>query len=339
MNAQLTPRLLLGAAMLAAAVLGKSSLAVAADFYAGKTLNVYIGFGPGGGYDLYGRLFARYLGQHIPGRPTIIVENMPGAGGLKAAMFMDAGAKKDGTDLAEAPSELALDQLIGGKSLKLDAAGFNWIGRLAGADTLYFTWHTSETKSFADLTRRETPFGSWGSGTTYYVPKALNHLAGTKFKLVTGYNDSTSVLLAVERGEVDGGYGLWSDLRVRKADWLRDKKINPIIVLGTKRLDGLPSTPTLTEVAPTAGGREVLELVTLGQLGRAFFTAPDVPAEQVSELRQAYADMLKDPEFQAEAKKSGLVIEPMSGEELHNDVAKVVHAPESIVEELTKVIE
>jgi tripartite-type tricarboxylate transporter receptor subunit TctC len=126
---------------------------------------------------------------------------------------------------------------------------------------------------------------------------------------------------------------------VRKADWLRDKKINPIIVLGKNRLDGLPSTPTLTDVAPTAEDRKVLELLTLGELGRAFFTAPGVPAERVVELRQAYAYMLKDPEFQAEAKKSGLVIEPMSGEELHNDVVKVVHAPERIVEELTKVIE
>jgi tripartite-type tricarboxylate transporter receptor subunit TctC len=339
MNRQLPARLLVGAAMLAAAVLGEAPAAAAADFYSGKTLHVYIGFGPGGGYDLYGRLFARYFGQHIAGHPTIIAENMPGAGGLKAAMFMDALAQKDGTDLAEAPSELALDQLIGGKSFALDAAGFNWIGRLAGAETLYFTWHTSATKTFADLMQRETPFGSSGSGTTYYVPKALNHLAGTKIKLVTGYHDSTSVLLAVERGEVDGGYGLWSDLRVRKADWFRDKTVNPIVVLAKNRLDGLPSTPTLMEVAQTAEGRKMLELLTLGELGRAFFTAPGVPAERVAELRQAFADMLKDPEFQAEAEKSGLVIEAMSGEELHNDVVKVVHASESIVKELTAVIE
>ena len=188
------------------------------------------------------------------------------------------------------------------------------------------------------MKRRETPFGSSGSGTTYYVPKALNRLAGAKFKLVTGYHGSTSVLLAVERGELDGGYGLWSDLRVRKADWLRDKKINPIVVMGKSRLDGLPNTPTLTEVAQTEEGRKVLELLTLGELGRSFYTAPGVPAERVAELRQAYAAMLKDPEFQAEAEKSRLVIEPMSGEELHSDVVKVAHAPEKIVAELREVI-
>lgn len=338
MNGKFTRRFFVGAAALSAAILCMTHPAPAADFYAGKTIHLYIGFGPGGGYDRYGRLFARNLGRHLPGHPAIIPENMPGAGGLKATKFMSAAVRKDGTNLAESPAELALDQLIRGKSLDVDAAAFNWIGRLAGSDTLFFTWHTSKTRSFADLTRRVTPFGSSGSGSTYYVPMALNHLAGAKFKLVTGYHGSTSVLLAVERGEVDGGYGLWSDLRVRKAEWLRDKKINPIVVIGRKRLDGLPNTPTLTEVAKTDEGRKVLELLTLGEIGRAFYTTAGVPAGRIADLRRAYGAMLKDARFRADAKKSHLVIEPMSGEELHDDIVKVVQAPGKIVAEMRQVI-
>ncbi len=207
----------------------------AQDFYKGRTINLYIGFGVGGSYDLYGRLVAQHLGRHIPGGPTIVPLQMPGAGGLAAANYMAKVAAKDGTAIAITSQTVVIDQLTGETGVAYDARDFSWLGRVTTSATLFFTWHSSPTKTFVDAQQRETTMGSSGSGDTTDPPRALNALAGAKFKLVLGYRGSNEVQLAIERGEIEGGYALWSDFKFRKADWLRDRQVNLLFFVADKR--------------------------------------------------------------------------------------------------------
>jgi len=327
-------RLLLKCAFASLVVLGAAvsvTGAAAQDFYAGKTVNHYIGFGPGGGYDLYGRLFARHIGRFLPGKPTIVAQNMPGAGGLKVANFMYAVAPKDGTALATTAEGAVIEQTLGGQGVEYDATKFNWIGMMTPSVTLFFTWHTSATKSFEDLRKRQTFFGSSGAGNTDYIPKALNKLAGAQFKLITGYRGSADVMLAVERGELEGAYALWTELKERRSNWLAEKTINPIIFIAAKRQPEYPDVPIVKEVGLTDEGRAILGLLSVGEVGRSVFTTPGVPVERVALLRRAFGSMVADREFLDEARKAGLTIEPMGGEELQAMVAGVTNAPRDLV--------
>lgn len=306
--------------------------AAADDFYRGRTIDLYIGFGVGGTYDLYARTVARHLGHFIPGEPTIVPRSMPGAGGLTAANFMYGVAPHDGTALAITSQTIALDQLFGVSGIAYDAGEFPWIGRAGSSPTIYVTWHQSPTKNFADATTRVTTLGSSGSGDTTDTPRSLNALAGAKFKLVLGYRGSNEVALAVERGEVEGGYALWSDLTVRKADWLRDKLVNLLFLVTDRRLPDYPDLPVASELPPTAEGRKIVGLFAAPVvIGRSFFTAPHVPDDRVALLRQAFAAMVKDPEFLADAQHVGLEVGPLSGEELQAQVHLLLQTPADLV--------
>jgi tripartite-type tricarboxylate transporter receptor subunit TctC len=322
----------LAVALLIAAILATPRIAAADDFYAGKTIRLYIGFGPGGGYDLYSRLLARHLKRFIPGAPTVLPENMPGVGGLQVANFMASGAApKDGLSLAMISEGGAIEQVLGNPAVKFDAAKFRWIGMMTPSTTLFFTWHTSPTKTYQDLRQRSTPFGSTGAGNTDLLPKAMNRFGGAQFKLIAGYQGSNDVLLAVERGEVEGGYGLWTDLRERKADWLRNKLINPIVLSAPHRYPQLPQVPIMSEVGQSAEDRQILALFNDGQLGRSVFTSPDVPAERVEVLRQAFWSTIHDPEFRADAAGTHMDIDPMSGGDMQALVERVIATPKDLV--------
>lgn len=309
-----------------------ASPVLAQDFYAGKTVNLYIGFGAGGGYDLYSRLIARNIGDHIPGKPNVVPNNMPGAGGLKVVSYMANVAPKDGTALAMPSDGVALEQVLAAKAPDYDAGKLQWIGRVASSTTIYMTWHTSPTKTFQDARKRETLLGSSGAGITVYMPRALNALSGTKFKLITGYRGSTEVLLAMERGEVEGGYSLLSDFRARKGDWLREKKVNVLFFIGGERVPDYPDVPLAHETAANEDDRQILKLLSAGDIGRAIFTVPGVPAERVAVLRQAFDAMLRDPAFIADAKKAKLDLEPMSGARLQQTVQEMVQFPKHLIE-------
>jgi tripartite-type tricarboxylate transporter receptor subunit TctC len=306
--------------------------AAAADFYAGKTISLYVGFGAGGGYDTYGRFAGRGLGKHIPGNPTVVVQNMPGAGGLKVASFMAGPAPKDGTALAVAVETLALDQALGAPGVEFDARRFNWVGRMTDSTNLFFTWHTSPTKTFADATRRETLCGSSGSGTTTDAPKVLNLYAGAKFKLILGYRGSTEVLLAMERGEVECGYALWSDFKARRPDWITGKKVNNLYIMATGRQPDLPGVPAAAELVTSDEGKQIVDLFSSGSdIGRSVFTTPDVPADRVEILRRAFTAMIADPAFLAEAQQAKLHLNPLDGATLQAQVARSMsHPPELI---------
>jgi tripartite-type tricarboxylate transporter receptor subunit TctC len=312
----------------------------AQDFYKGRTVSLYIGFGVGGSYDLYGRLVAQHLGRHLPGAPTIVPIQMPGAGGLAAANYMAKVAAKNGTAIAISSQTIVLDQLTGVSGVAYDARDFPWLGRVTTSATLFFTWRSSATKRFADAQTRETTMGSSGSGDTTDPLRALNALAGAKFKLVLGYRGSNDVQLAIERGEIEGGYALWSDFKFRQADWLRDKQVNLLFFVGDKRDPNYPDVPLAEELVPSEEGKRIMALFAAPSVvGRSFFTAPGVPVARVALLRQAFAAMLADRDFLADAQRVGLALDPMSGAELQENVRALLATPADLVAKANKVRE
>lgn len=306
----------------------------AADFFAGKTINLYIGQGPGGGYDAYGRLVARHLGRHVPGNPLIVPQNMPGAGGLKVANYLYQVAPQDGTALGLAAEAIALEQALGGPGIEYDASRLAWTGRMTSSASIFFTWHASSVKNIDDARKRESAFGSTGvTGITGYTPRALNKLAGTKFKVIAGYNGSTEVMLAMERGEVDGGFALWPEFKQQKPDWLRDKKINVLYIVSAARAPDLPDVPITGELGDSNEARDVLRLLaSTSEVGRALFSTPNVPADRVAQLRQAFSAMVRDTVFLQDAEKSGLRIDALNGEDLQKQVNGVIAAPKNLVD-------
>jgi len=312
-----------------------ASDATAFDSFFGKSIDLYIGYGPGGGYDLYGRLLARHLGRHIPGNPSVIPQNMPGAGGLKVANYLYQVAPRDGTALAIAAESVALEQALEGPGLTYDAGKFGWIGRMTASASIFFTWQTSRVKNVADARLHESLFGATGiTGITGYTPRALNRLAGTKFKVVTGYSGSTDVLLAMERNEVDGGFALWPEFKQQRPDWIREQKINILYIVAASRAPDLPDVPTTGELGRDSEASGILRfLASTSEVGRAVFSAPNVPADRLALLRRAFRQMIEDAAFLDDARKAGMRIDPMPGEDLQNVVTGVLGFPRRLVAE------
>lgn len=309
------------------------------DFYAGKTITHYIGFGAGGGYDAYARLVTRHLGKYIPGNPQIVPKNMPGAGGAKAANYLTEVAPKDGTALGALAEAVALEQILSTKAPRYDAAKFNWIGRLTSTTTVFFTWHTSPSKTFEDIRQRETTIGSTGRGITAYLPKAMNKLAGAKFKLITGYRGSRDVLLALEREEVETGFGLWSQVKEQQADWLKQGKINVVVVVTEDRHRDLPNTPSVVEIGLDSDAKQILKhLSRTAAVGRSVLTTPGVPEDRVATLRAAFDKMIKDPGFLADAEKAKLSLDPAPGTRLQEVATETVNTPQRLREKLREAI-
>lgn len=301
------------------------------NFYQSKQINIHIGFAPGGGYDLYGRLVARHIERYIPGRPQAVPRNMPGAGGLAVVNYLYHVAPKDGTALGVPSDGLVLEQMLDGKGVDYDASKLNWIGRVASVNSVFFTWHSSGITNFEDARKRETAVGIAGAGITVYMSKALKKLAGAQFKLISGFRGSREVLLAIERGEVDGGYTLWSSLK--NDDWLRANKINIIFFGADKRLPDRPDVPIAAELGATKEGQQILQLLSAGEarIGRAIFTGPGVPEERVSALRQAFAQVMRDDSFKVDIQKAQLDFDPLRGEELQRIVAELLASPKELV--------
>lgn len=308
--------------------------AQASDFFAGKTITLYVGFEAGGGYDLYARLVGRHLGRFIAGEPKVIVQNMPGAAGLRVANYVYQVAPQDGTALAIAAESIALEQALQGAGTEYDASKLSWIGRIAPSASVTFTWHTSKVKNFDDARREESVIGATGvTGITSYTPRALNRLAGSKFKLVTGYSGSSGVLLAMERGEVEGGFAIWPEFMKQKPEWLAQKKINVLYIVAGKRAAELPDVPTTGELGRDEEAKQVLRfLASTTGIGRSVFSTPKVPTERLALLRSAFMQMTKDREFQRDAEQMGLQIDLLAGEELQQEIAAIIHSPKTIIE-------
>ena len=304
-----------------------SHSASVADFYRGKQMRMIIRSGPGGGYDLYSRLLARHLVNHIPGNPAIIAQNMPAAGGIAAINFVASNAPQDGTVITMVSQVAVIDRALGLTSALTSAfSEFKWIGNLNDSNPLTYVWHSSSIKTLDDARRREAALGSTGAGDlSSWLPNIYNNVLGTKFKIIEGYRSSADVKLAMERGELDGmGANPLSSLMASAPDYLRDRKITVLVQVGVRREPALPEVPLLIDLGRTDEERQVLAFVTKGlAIGRPLGVGPGVPDERVAALRQAFDATVTDPEFIAEARKQGLDIGAMAGvrvQQLVNDV-------------------
>jgi tripartite-type tricarboxylate transporter receptor subunit TctC len=307
------------------------------EFYRGKTITIQVGFTAGGGYDLYARLLGRHMGRHIPGNPQIVVQNMPGAGSLKATQYVYSVAPKDGTVLASVSRGMATEPLL--NNANFDATKLAWIGSITSETSICATWHTSQVKTWDDMFKREFTLGGSAVGAdpdTFAL--ILRNVFGAKVKLVTGYPGGNEINLAMERGEVDGRCGWsWSSLKSQK-QWL--PQINPLIQFALEKNADIPQVPFALERAANDEQRQVLRLLVAGQyLGRPFFSTPDVPTDRKAALRAAFDATMKDEQFLAEAAKLDLEVAPATGKAIDAFLAELYATPKDVVRKAAAAIQ
>jgi len=288
-----------------------------ADFYRGKSVELLIGYSGGGGYDVYARLLARHIGRHIPGNPSIVPRNMPGAGSLVLANWLYNVAPKDGTAFGIIGRGTPFDPLLGIDAAKFDPAKYTWMGSMNNEVSVCVSWHTSGVTKFEELQQRELVVGGTGpSADTDQFPRITNAVLGTKFKIVSGYPGGNDISLAMERGEVQGRCGWsWSSVIATRMDWYKQKKIHVLIQLALEKHDDLPTVPLVVDLAKNEDDRATLRLIFARQvLGRPFLAPPGLPRDRAEALRKAFMATMKDKAFLADADKAKLEITPVSGE-------------------------
>jgi len=305
-----------------------------ADFYRGRQVSVLVGSSPGGSASLYAQALARHMIRYLPGAPAFVVQHVPGAGGLVVANTVANASPRDGTVFAITSRTTALEPLLGNRNAKFDGRQLAWLGTANVEYTTCFAWNTAAVKTLQDAMRGELIVAGTGADATEVVwPKVANKLIGTRFKIVLGYPGSTEMLLALERGEVEGNCGLgWTFLKLRKADWLRDKKINILFQWSLHKHPDLPEVPLLIDSTRTPEDRKVFEFLLAPQdMGRPFFAPPGVPPERLQALRDAFAQTLKDPQFLAEADKMGIEVQVVRGEAVQALVERIYAAPPDVI--------
>ena len=338
MTGILTKRRLAAALISAAAIAvmaGPAAALSAEDFYKSKTVTVYIGYGAGGGYDLYSRLLARHLGKHLAGKPNVIPKNEPGAGSFKLANELYNVLPKDGTALGMIGESLVISQVLGDPAAKFVARDFNWIGRMADSDPVMVTLPGSPATIKEALTK-EVMVGVPGAGSaTALNVTAVNGLLGTKFKIISGYEGSAQIRLALERGEVEGSAStLW---RIER-DWIRERKLNIVYQASIEPAPDLPGVPTLIQLARDEDERKLLNFYSsYTTVGRSIVTPPKVPADRVKALRAAFDATVKDPDLLAEAKKAKMELKVLSGEQLTALINEVTSLEGALLERAKKV--
>ncbi|HZO45322.1 MAG TPA: hypothetical protein VFB68_05480 [Xanthobacteraceae bacterium] len=313
----------------------------AADFYKGKTVQIVVGFGVGGGYDLYARALSRYLGKHLPGNPNVVVQNMEGAGSVRAANFVYAGSPQDGTVIAAVNQNMPMYQMLGGAGAKFEAAGMQWLGSMTNSNGLVYTWHSSGIKTLDDAKQKEVPMGAVGAASDSVIfPNLINEMVGTKFKPISGYAGSAQIHLAMERGEVMGrGGNSWSSVQTANMNWIKENKINILVQVGFEKEPELPEVPLLLDLVSDEDKKGVIRVVSLPTaLGYGHWVAPGVPKERVAALRAAYAAVMKDPEFLNETEKTGMVVRVQAGETLDALVRQVVTAPKAVLDRTAQIL-
>ena len=305
----------------------------AEEFFKGKTLRFTVVYEPGGTYDLYSRLVIVHLPKHIPGNPAIIVQYMPGAGGMVGTVNLYEKAARDGTQLGMLPRDIAVNQMLHPDAARYDAKRFSWIGRVASYTGVMLVMSRTGVKTAEDLRGSQVVAGSWGNTTDSFVtPTLLNALAGTHFKIVTGYRGAADVDLAIERGEADARVASWTALKSTRAEWLNDGRIVVPFQTGLKRHADLPDLPLISDLAQSDDGRRILEFMNSdSSVGWNVIAPPEVPVDRVAVLRTAFAATLRDPAFLANAWKQGLEIVPGSGDEVQQVVERTLATPRDLV--------
>jgi tripartite-type tricarboxylate transporter receptor subunit TctC len=304
-----------------------------ADFYRGKQITLVIGTSPGNDYDFRGRLIARHMGKHIPGNPAIVVQNMPGAGGIKAANWLASIAPRDGTALHMIMTNMMAAQAIGTHGIQFDTRAFRWIGNTTSSPNVTNSWYASGITKIEQVKTRELVVGAPAGTAGVIYPTVMNALAGTKFKIVTGYPGGNEVNLAMERGEVQGrGSNSWASWKSTKPEWIAEKKIIVLVQVGLKRDPDLPDVPLLLELAGNDLDRKVLTFLSAETaISRSLVATPEVPPERVEALRRAFDATMKDPDALADANKAQMDIGPMTGEEAQVVADSIVNTPREVV--------
>jgi tripartite-type tricarboxylate transporter receptor subunit TctC len=316
-----------GLAAIAALTLATPTAAPAesvADFYKGRTVELMIGYSGGGGYDVYARLLAKHMGKHIPGNPTLVPRNMPGAGSLVLANWLYNVGAKDGSVFGIIGRGTGFDPILGNDAAKFDATRFNWIGSMNNEVSVCAAWHTAGITNWKQLLKQEMTVGGTGpSADTDQFPRIMNGVLNTKFRVISGYPGGNDINLAMERGEVQGRCGWsWSSVKSTRWSWFKEKKVHILLQLSLEKHEDLPNVPLITDLADTPEEKQILTLIFARQaLGRPFLAPPDLPADRSAALRKAFMATLKDKEFMADANKAKLEINPIAGEAVQKIIA------------------
>jgi tripartite-type tricarboxylate transporter receptor subunit TctC len=311
------------------------------EFYKGNNVDLYIGYSVGGGYDIYARALAAHLGKHIPGNPTVVPRNMDGAGSLRLTNWLYNVAPKDGTAFGIVARGIPFAPLLGGEGIQFEPTKFNYVGSMNAEVSICATWHTTGVDSFDKMKTTEVVVGGTGpEADTDQFPKIVNGVLGTKMKVISGFPGGNDVLLAMERGEVGGRCGWsWSSIKTAHPDWVKDKKINLIFQMSANKHPDLPDVPLVMDLAETEEQKQILRLIFARQtLGRPFLAPPEVPADRVQALRDAFMATLQDPDFIADAQKADLEITPVSGEEVQKLVEEIYQTPASAAQKAAEII-
>jgi tripartite-type tricarboxylate transporter receptor subunit TctC len=302
--------------------------------YAGKQIRMVIASGAGGGYDAYGRALARYIGKYIPGNPSVVTQNMPGASGITATNWTYTVAPKDGTVILATYNALLPEPLYGNPAARFDPLKFVSVGSISGQQNICATWHTSPIKTISQTMDREVTVAATGAtGNSATLPKILNKMLGTRFKVILGYS-TTGSRLAVERGEVDGVCGLsYSTLKASNPDWIRNNRINVLLQTGSKPQQGLAKVPLVNDLVTDPENKQIIALLGFPEeIGRPFVMPPDTPAEMATQVRRAFDAVMKDRDFLADAEKAMLEVDPVTGEEMEQILKRAYASPKALVQ-------
>ena len=323
------------------ALLAATTAARPQGVFAGKTVTMYIGFGPGGGYDLWARVVARHIGAHLPGNPTVVPENLQGAGSYRAANFIYNVAPKDGTAMALIARDAVLGPLTGAPGAQFDATKFSWLGTPAIETNVCIAYQGAAVKTFDDLTKKELVVGDNGPGTgTHSYPLALNAILGTKFKIVGGYPSSADVFLAMERGEVAGICESLDSIKNRRPDWIPNGTIALLFQGGIKPNAELKDVPFVMDLAQKPEDKQAIEFLYVGQgIGRPFIAPPGLPPDRLKMLQDAFAATMKDPDFLSETAHYHLAVDPEDGAQLEALVRKTYATPKPVIDRIAKLIQ
>ena len=307
-------------------------------FFKGKQIKLIVGSNAGGNYDQYGRFLARYMGRHLPGNPSFVVQNMPAGGGILAANFLYNLAPKDGLTLAHLQRTIPQAAIVGLPGTEYDATKFNWLGSLNNEVTVCVAWHESSVKTLQDVMSRELIIGSQGQTDGDQFPAVLNTVIGTKFKMVSGYTGGSEMLLAMERREVEGRCGWsWSSIQTQRPAWLSENKINILVQTSLQKHPDLPNVPLAMDFVKTPEDRQALEfLFGRNVVGRVFAAPPGLPADRVADLRAAFEAVTKDPEAIADADKQKLKLTPVSAAEVQALIERFHRTPKQVIDAVEK---
>ena len=304
-----------------------------AAFYKGKVVRLLVGIGVGSGYDINARLLARYLPKYIPGNPSVIVQNQPGAGSLSMTNQLYAAGPFDGTAIGASFNGLPTTPLLQPAGARFEAVKINWVGSTNRETQAMYVWHASPIQTLAELTSKEMIVGAQAPGSTQYdYPKLAEKLFGWKFKVITGYEATPKIHLAMERGEVHGTWANWSTLKAIASAWIEEKKIRILAQWALRKHPELPDVPLILDQAKTPEQKQALDLALARlEFGRPFFMPPNVPAERVGAIRRAFDATMKDKEFLAEADKLKIEIDPLSGEQVAALIGQIYQTPAETV--------